>query len=134
MEVVEWTNCEDKREDSFGSLSGFFENGMRWKDYVERFTDEGRVRAEALRRGIIAKGIRRGGFWHQCQSGNDDGVPVFSDNTVANFSMRAWGDLLAAVWSQEEDTDYNYCQFAWYTAEEDADFERETPSPGDSNG
>ncbi len=118
MKVVEWTNYDDEREDSFGSLGGFFEDGMRWKDYIAGLNKEGKVLAEALRQEIVAKEIRRGGFWHQCQSGNDDGVPVFSDNTVARFSMRAWGDLLAAVWAEEEDKDYNYCLFAWYAADE----------------
>jgi hypothetical protein len=81
---------------------------MRWKDYLEAWKPEAHPYAEALRAAILKLQLREGGDWHQ----NDaNGVPVFSDGTVATFSYRAWGDLLAAVWSEAEDKDYNYMRF-----------------------
>jgi hypothetical protein len=40
-----------------------------------------------------------------------EGVPVFEDETISTFSYRAWGDLLSAIWSEEENKDYNYMAF-----------------------
>ena len=52
--------------------------------------------------------LKQGGDWHQ----NDPkGVPVFNDGTVAMFSFRAWGDLMAALWAEHEDCDYSYMDF-----------------------
>jgi hypothetical protein len=30
---------------------------------------------------------------------------------VATFSYRGWGDIMAAIWSEEENKDYNYMDF-----------------------
>lgn len=49
----------------------------------------------------------------------DCGCPVFSDGTVSRMSFRAWGDFMAAVWSEEEDKDYCYVDFAWNDPEEE---------------
>ncbi len=61
---------------------------------------------EALRKKIIADNIKCAGDIHQ-----DKMVPLFNDNTVGLFSWRAWGDLMAAIWSEEENKDYCYLQF-----------------------
>ena len=47
---------------------------------------------------------------------NDDhGVPKSDDDTVGLFSFRSWGDLMAAIWSEEEDKDYDYLNFyMWF--------------------
>jgi hypothetical protein len=110
VKVVDWITCDksDHYETSFGGFGGFFDNGMRWKDYIDIWKDEVKPYAEALKKEIIEKNIRFGGEWHQ-YSGS--GVPLFSDNTVATFSYRAWGDLLAAIWSDEENKDYSYVNF-----------------------
>jgi hypothetical protein len=35
-----------------------------------------------------------------------DGItPVFSDGSIFAMTFRSWGDFMAAVWSEEEDTD-----------------------------
>ena len=96
---------------SFGGLGGWFSNGMRWKDYASKFVGDAAdtlKNAEAFREYIIAHKIRNSGAWHQTAN---NGVPLFEDNTVATFSYRAWGDLLAAVWSTEDNKDYHYMDF-----------------------
>jgi hypothetical protein len=36
---------------------------------------------------------------------------MFSDGSVATFSLRGWGDLLAAVYSERDNKDYCYMDF-----------------------
>lgn len=133
MKVVDWISYEeaDEKEEAVGGMGGFFNSGLiftkdrgydetepvgqRWKDYADTWKEEVQPYIEALKEEIVGKEIKRGGFWHQ-HSG--EGVPVFEDGKVAIFSMRAWGDLLAAIWSEVEDKDYCYADFAWYTAED----------------
>ena len=93
-----------------GGLGGWFTDGMRWKDYAETHTEEGLRYAEALREAILLRKIKATGSEHQNGS---ELVPVFSDGTIATFSFRAWGDLLAAVWSEKENKDYHYMSFYW---------------------
>lgn len=114
LTVVDWISYDEaeKRETSIGGLGGSFQFGDRWEDLY----DEPDEYADALRAAIIRDNIRHGGDWHQ-----DCGCPVFSDGTVGSFSMRAWGDFLAAVWSSHDDVHYGYTDFAWNagpTAEE----------------
>jgi len=63
---------------------------------------------EALRRAVLARGLRRGGDWHQSAN---DGVPVFDDGAVGTFSFRAWGGLMAAIWSAADGRTYDYMDF-----------------------
>lgn len=110
MKVVDWIaydNCGNY-QDSVGGMGGFFKDGMRWRDYIDRYTDEAKPYFEAIRKEVIEKNIKINGAGHQfC----DNGVPLFEDNTVGTFSYRAWGDLMAAIWSEHEDKDYNYMDF-----------------------
>ena len=110
MEVIGWIDSDETEDfdESYGGLGGWFENGMRWKDYAEAHTEEGLEYAEALRESIIKRKLKITGSTHQK---GYECVPVFSDGTIAAFSFRAWGDLLAAVWSDEEDKDYCYMDF-----------------------
>lgn len=110
MKVVEWipdTDCS-RRECSVGGLGGFFRDGMRWKDYIGLVCDDDRKYLEAIRESVVSNGIRYSGETHQY---GDSGVPLFSDGTVGQFSYRAWGDLMAAIWSTEEKRDYEYMDF-----------------------
>jgi len=103
-----------------------FDASHRWKDYlaflkevdIERMKDQemwlGRTLnytlqeyAEAFRKEILSIGLWVGGDWHQHQGG----VPLFSDGTVGSWSYRAWGDIMAAIWSEYYDKDYNYMDF-----------------------
>lgn len=114
--VVDWIGYDDAQQydDAIGGMGGWVK-GTGWDEFIDRIKDEYKHYYEAVRASVIDKQIRRGGFWHQ-QSG--EGVPLFSDNTVATFSMRAWGDLIASIWNSEEGTDFSYIHFAWYTEEE----------------
>lgn len=110
IEVWQWTNseaCEKEGRDDVGCMGGFFQDGMRWKDYLEHggLPDE---YAEAMRRAVIAGNIREDGGWHQM---SDKGIPLFTDGKCALLSMRAWGDLLAAIWSEHDGRDYHYMDF-----------------------
>lgn len=49
-----------------------------------------------------------GGFAHQASM-----VPVFEDDTCGTFSLRAWGDLVAAWWNTKHDDHLSYCAFSW---------------------
>lgn len=89
-------------------LGGFFEEGMRWDDYIERFNEEKVERAEALREYILEHDVRLSGYEHQ---NSDEGTPMLDDGTIAWFSFRAWGDLMAAVWSSEDHKNYSYMDF-----------------------
>lgn len=114
--VVDWIGYDDAEqyEDAIGGMGGWVE-GTGWDKYIEGVKDEFKPYYEAVRESVIEHGIRRGGFWHQYDG---DGVPLFSDNKVATFSMRAWGDLIASIWNSEENAEYSYADFAWYTKEE----------------
>jgi len=109
MKVIKWVSWEEaeKMEPSIDTTGGYFEDGMRWPDY--RYpTELSRPYIDALRAEIIEKNIRWTGVEHQ---NFPVGVPVFEDNSVATFSYRGWGDLLAAIWATEENKDYNYMDF-----------------------
>jgi len=125
LRVVDWVSSEslkpETKEAPVPTMGGFFGlcvtghghpkgkiEGQRWPDYLVNFKPISIPYLEALRKEIIAKKIRYTGEDHQDA---DDGVPVFSDGTVLMLSWRAWGDLMAAVWSTEENKDYCYMDF-----------------------
>ncbi len=105
---IDYSEVEDGFEESIGGFGGFFVGGMRWKDYIEQYNEKGAEYAEALRAGVLERKLKYNGSEHQ---NSIEGVPVFSDGTIATFSFRAWGDLIAAVWSEEENIDYSYMDF-----------------------
>jgi len=98
----------DKYDLSLGGMGGFFKRGMRWQDYIDSFMPKAHPYAEAFRKYVVENKIREGGDWHQYSPA---GTPLFSDKTVGVFSYRAWGDIMAAIWSEEEDADYSYMDF-----------------------
>lgn len=108
IEVVDYIRYEDGEgmEENLSTFGGMFENGMRWEDYQATWKDSAYPHLFALRKSIIELEIRHGGDWHQ-----REGCPVYSDGSVTRMSMRAWGDLLAAIWSTEDNKDYNYMDF-----------------------
>jgi len=110
VRVTEWVDYDDidPSLEDVGSIGGFFENGMRWKDYINEFGENLRPYYQAIRNSVLETNKRICGDQHQ---NHDDGVPKFSDGCVATFTMRGWGDLMAAIWSEEEDEDYSYMDF-----------------------
>ncbi len=121
IHVVDWISAvqADAMPASFGAMScgwfGFSDHAElhrhTWADYLDHVCEEdadARERAEALRSSIVERRIWRTGNWHLH---NAHGVPMFSDATVASFTHRSWGDLLAAVWSSQLGQAYNYLDF-----------------------
>jgi len=112
--VKEWIsdNTANKYENApcggMGGWFGFKESGQRWKDYKETFIEITQPYIEAIRQSVIEKHLKLTGEQHQY---SDQGVPLFSDNTVGLFTFRAWGDIMAAIWSEEENKDYSYMDF-----------------------
>ena len=78
------------------------------KDYLQECGEDEIQYVEAIRESVLEKNIRYTGDEHQEEP---DGVPLFEDVTVALFSYRGWGDLMAAIWSEKEDKDYSYMDF-----------------------
>ncbi len=111
--VTEWISLDeaDAYRISVGGLGGFFNfetKGMRWKDFIDRFHVDHRMYYEAIRVSVLENRYRFTGGEHQHGPG---GVPLFDDDSVGSFSYRGWGDLMAAIWSEEEDVDYSYVDF-----------------------
>lgn len=72
-------------------LGGWFEHGHRWKDYINRFENKTKPYLEAIRREVIGGGC--------------------VEFAKEEFTDRAWADLMAAIWAEEEDRDYGYVDF-----------------------
>lgn len=122
--VVDWISYDEigDKEEVVGGMGGWFgysKNeldeegrwkmaGHRWKDYVDIWDPEVAPYLEALRKDIVKKQLRLTGEQHQFSG---SGVPLFSDGKVGSFSYRGWADLMAAVWSEEENKDYGYMDF-----------------------
>ncbi len=113
MRIKRWISYSggSDHEVSIGGWGGWFEDGMRWADFLDEFEDDAHPYFEAMRKSVLAKKIREGGFWHQ--SSDAKGMPLFEDDTVGSFTLRAWGDVMAAIWAEADDQDYNYVSFAW---------------------
>jgi len=110
MKVEKW--CSDKEAEgmkmSVGGLGGWFGNGHRWEDFIDIWHDEVKPYLEAIRTSVLENSYKFSGNYHQ---NGPNGVPVFEDGTMGSFSFRAWGDLMAAIWSTEENKDYHYMDF-----------------------
>ena len=106
VRTTSWAAAIGDFPESCGGMGGWVSSSIGWAEYLEAMPAQQHAHLEALRRWVLAEGIRRGGDWHQA-----GGVPVFSDGTVGAFSMRGWGDLLAAIWNTEEAPSYSYMDF-----------------------
>lgn len=126
MKVKKWISYKEaeKYKEVIGGMGGWFnaghifagyQKGQRWKDYITIYNKKGVPYAEAIRQSILENNYRLMGNEHQ-ESPN--GVPFFEDNTVALFSLRGWGDLMAAIWSEKENKDYHYMDFYHRTTKE----------------
>lgn len=110
--VKDWISYKEAKENGYkefiGEICRSFDNGMRGqKDYFDCINEDSKIYYEELRKSIIQNKIKISGRQHQ----EEDYIPLFSDNTVGVFSLRAWGGLMAAVWSEEENKDYSYMDF-----------------------
>lgn len=109
IKVKEWISWEEseKYDESVGLMGGWVE-GERWKEYLETHSPKSLEYLEALRERILEEKLKVGGDEHQLNY-----VPLFSDNTVATFSFRGWGDLMAAIWNEYEGKN-EYCYMDFY--------------------
>jgi len=90
---------------------GNFFDGMRWKDYVKQYSGMNHAfadYAETIRKYVIRNAIRIDGVTHQK---SPDGALLMSDGTAVFMLYRAWGDLMAAIWSTYDNEDYNTTSF-----------------------
>lgn len=125
IKVVDWLDYEEigERCASCGGMGGWFNSGhiftdpekydpethgkgQRWKDYLESRHPDEHPYVEAIRESVLVHKLRVNGSQHQ-----NTHTPLFSDGTIGTFSFRGWGDLMAAIWSEEEDKDYTYMDF-----------------------
>ena len=108
IKFITWKEADGKPENDLGCSGGWFNAGMRWKDYKDAWKDEYHERLEELRTAIINNNIEFTGEEHQygCKA-----VPLFPDGSVATYTFRAWGDLMAAIWSTVRDEDYSYMTY-----------------------
>lgn len=114
VEVIDWIDYKKFRfENSVRTSGGFFALGMRWDDYINQIPVYRMKYAIAMRERILEDRIKADGLDHQRAM-----IPVFSNGRHGLYTFRAWGDLLAATWSEEEDKDYCYMDFYYI-----ADFE-----------
>jgi hypothetical protein len=114
IRFVSYKEAEGMPESSLYPLGGFFKDGMRLKNYIDAFflkSDKPKnyCRLMSLFYAITENNIRCTGDRHQ--SDLVESCPVFEDGTCATYSYRAWGDLMAAVWSEYENKDYSYMDF-----------------------
>lgn len=112
IKIEKWITPEEvkgKEDNGLGGLGGFFHAGMRWKDYKNRFQKKVYSMLEELRKSIIKNNIRCTG--QQMQEDGLSVVPLWSNGKVDTYTWRAWGDLMAAVWSEKDKKDYSYMDF-----------------------
>lgn len=110
LRIVAWMSYDDATENdppNVGDLGGYVE-GTGWPEYIDTWSDEAKPYYEIIREHILANQIFRSGDWHQAE-----GVPVFSDGTIAAMSMRAWGDMMASIYNTQFGASYSYLDFAW---------------------
>lgn len=117
MKVVAWIGFDeaDTKESAVGGLGGWFgfaptgdfkKEPMRWEHYLGNCPEEDVPYVEAIRQEVLEKRLKIAGDQHQ-----SSWIPLFEDGKVGIFSFRGWGDLMAAIWSEEENKDYNYMDF-----------------------
>ncbi len=96
MKVERWAAYDEAEHMPEAPLSGLggWVKGHSFADYLENIPVECHVYAIAFRDAVVERGLKETGFWHQ---NAEDGVPVYTDGTVSLVSMRAWGDIMAAV-------------------------------------
>jgi len=111
--VKEWVKAPDPQnflglDTMFIQSGGGVEKGDRWIHYINSVEEWQRPYIEAVREEIIRKGIKWTGKEMQ---DNPNGTPVFNNGKLGMFTWRAWGDLMAAAWAEDENVDYSYLDF-----------------------
>lgn len=112
ISVKGWISEEESqkyKENCLGGMGGWFgfKQKNTWQDYLNNWDESVHKYIEALAEEIIQKDVRITGEEHQ----QGDGVPLFSDDTVSHFSFRAWGDLMASIYTKKTGKEYCYMDF-----------------------
>ena len=108
LRVVSWDrNDASSDAEELNWWGGFFDRGMRWKDYLQEFDDDIHPYLEAARDSAVKNKVKVTGAEHQ----SEEVTPVFSDGRCFSLTFRAWGDFMAAVWSEAENQDRHYMDF-----------------------
>jgi hypothetical protein len=120
IKVVKWISSDEaaNKKVSIGGMGGWFNSGQihgpehggvndTWEDYVNNWRKKVKPYARGLFDNIVAGKIRMTGEQNQ----DVDTVPLFEDGTIGEFTWRAWGDLMAAVWSKVDGKNYSYMDF-----------------------
>ena len=87
---------------------GWSSDFKTWNAYIDSFPADERPYLLAIKDDVVRNRLRL--FGHEHQEGAS-GVPLFSDGKVLTLTQRSWGDLMAAIWSSEDKTKYNYMMF-----------------------
>ncbi len=110
MKIDRWISFDeaDGMSEAVGGMGGVWD-GMDRAEYLATWLPEARPYIEAIWSALDERGAMSG------QEHQDSGVPVFDDGKVASFSMRGWGDLVAAWWNSAhpDEPRRSYCHYAW---------------------
>lgn len=98
IKVKRWVSYDEanKLPVACGGMGGWVNKDTTWENYITSLPGSQRKYIEALKDEILEKDIHITGGEHQH---GGEGVPIFSDDTQAAFTYRAWGDLMAAIWN-----------------------------------
>ena len=112
MEVIEWIDYDAAiklPENALGVAPTFDKEKYPTRELYEKACEELEFPYyQAFKKSVIDNDIKEGGDWHQ---NNKNGVPLFSDNTVSIFFMRAWDATLSKIWSEHENKDIGSYDF-----------------------
>jgi hypothetical protein len=110
--VVDWISYEsaDTYPISFEDRNIYWDKGMRWIDYFTCLDKYEKQYAQALYKEMTENNIKITGYEHITSS---CGIPKFSDGTVAMMAIRDFAKLQAAIWSEKENFNYGYTDFAF---------------------
>ena len=68
---------------------------------------------ELVKSHVKSNNIRISGIEHQ-----ERYLPVIDDKYIFLLSQRVWGELMSEAWSTEDNVNYKYSNWAWWTPEE----------------
>lgn len=109
MRVVRWIPYSEAKgiEEAVGGAGGI-DKPLSREDFLETWNPETHPYIEAIWAALDECGAMSG------QAHQERGCPVFDDGKVATFSMRGWGDLVAA-WhnSRRPGEPRTYIHYAW---------------------
>lgn len=109
LKVTDWIEFGSGREEApIGDSGGCFNSNlvhkkeepttMVWQDYLDIHDVEAYPYLNALKKEIESNNLHISADDHQYRKK----VPLFSDGKVGEFTLRSWGDLMAAIYSTKQ--------------------------------